>query len=50
MNIILDCFQRKGSGAARAVPVTMCFGCWMMASICGESDQAKWSGRCAEEK
>jgi hypothetical protein len=50
MNVILDCFQRKGSGAAGAAPVMMCFGCWMMALICDESNQAKWSGRCAGEK
>jgi hypothetical protein len=29
--------------------MAVCFGGCMVASICGESDRAMWSGRCAKE-
>jgi hypothetical protein len=39
--------EREAAGAA---PVTMCFGCWMMASICGYLNQGKRSERCARTR
>jgi hypothetical protein len=44
---VLDCVQMEGRVAAGTAPMTMCFGCLMIASICGVLDQGKRSGTCA---
>jgi hypothetical protein len=48
--IDLDCFLLQDGGAAGEAQSGSELRAWMMASICGEIDQANWPGRSTRGK